>query len=358
MEHNIINDTNNIIYIERPIYRENIKLKIENDVKILVRVSPEKFEDFSIISYDTNVDIRQIENILSVKFNTTNYKSRLEYQIALIEKEENIDPLIIHQKFYDNNLIYKNTIYSPGKESIETNISLLNNTNNFIYDKNYTLIAYGKDYFGDSINYFYMKPVSLYISDPKNPSIKEENKTINNISTTSEIKNTDNSVIWSIIDPKSSNDIKETNVMQPNNSTTKLNEPTSITSSHIESKSTIIESKSTIIESKNTIIESKSTIIESKDEIKSGTIIIESSITPISSVEETENPKETIPNFISYNKDDDDNKKITIVIVFASIGGVAILGGIIGFIIYYKKKIANIAEVNTETSINKFNSKN
>ena len=75
-------------------------------------------------------------------------------------------------------------------------------------------------------------------------------------------------------------------------------------------------------------------------------------------MEETENPKETIPNFISYNKDDDDNKKITIVIVFASIGGVAILGGIIGFIIYYKKKIANIAEVNTETSINKFNSKN
>ena len=393
MEHNIINDTNNIIYIKRPIYRENIKLKIENDVKILVRVSPEKFEDFSIISYDTNVDIRQIENILSVKFNTTNYKSRLEYQIALIEKEENIDPLIIHQKFYDNNLIYKNTIYSPGKESIETNISLLNNTNNFIYDKNYTLIAYGKDYFGDSINYFYMKPASLYISDPKNPSIKEENKTINNISTTSEIKNTDNSVIGSIIDPKSSNDIKETNVMQPNNSTTKLNEPTSITSSHIESKSTIIESKSTIIESKSTIIESKSTIIESKstiieskstiieskstiieskstiieskstiieskDEIKSGTIIIESSITPISSVEETENPKENIPNFISYNKDDDDNKKITIVIVFASIGGVVILGGIIGFIIYYKKKIANIAEVNTETSINKFNSKN
>ena len=79
IEHNIINDTDNIIYIEESVYRENIKLKIENNVKILVRVSPEKFEDFSIISYDTNVDIRQIENILSVKFNITNYKSRLEY---------------------------------------------------------------------------------------------------------------------------------------------------------------------------------------------------------------------------------------------------------------------------------------
>ena len=244
MEHNIINDTDNIIYIERPVYRENIKLKIESDVKILVRVSPEKFEDFSIISYDTNVDIRQIENILSVKFNTTNYKSRLEYQIALIEKEENIDHLIIHQKFYDNNLIYKNTIYSSGKESIETNISLLNNINNFIYDKDYTLIAYGKDYFGDSINYFYMEPVSLYISDP-----------------------------------------------------------------HQDSKSTNIESNDEI----NTII-------------------------PNTSMEETENPNETISDFISDNKDDEKNKTNIIAIVFASIGVVAILGVILGFIIYYIKK--------------------
>ena len=92
-----------------------------------------------------------------VKFNTTNYISRLEYHIGLIEKEEKIDPLIIHTKFYENNLKYKKIIYSSGKEPIETNISLLNNTNNITYDKYYTLIAYGKDYYGDSINYFYRR---------------------------------------------------------------------------------------------------------------------------------------------------------------------------------------------------------
>ena len=107
----------------------------------------------------------------------------------------------------------------------------------------------------------------------------------------------------------------------------------------------------------NSYTESKSAGIESDDEIKSDKIIIESSITPITSLEETENPKETIPNFISYNKDDDNNKTNTIAIVFASIGGVVILGGIIGYIIYYKKKIANIPDTNAETSIAKINIK-
>ena len=161
-----------------------------------------------------------------------------------------------------------------------------------------------------------------YISNPNNPAIKEENNNISNISTTSEIKNSDKHAIWPIIDPKSSNDIKETNIVKPISSYT----------------------------------ESKSAGIESDDEIKSDKIIIESSITPITSLEETENPKETIPNFISYNKDDD-NKTNTIAIVFASIGGIVILGGIIGYVIYYKKKIANIADINTETSIAKINIK-
>ena len=344
IEYNIINDTYNIIYIEKPVYRENIKLKIENDVKILVRVSSENFEDFSIISYDTNVDIQQIENILRVKFNTTNCKSRLEYQIGLIEKEENIDPLIIHQKFYENNLIYKNTIYSSGKEPIETNITLLNNTNNFTYDKDYTLIAYGKDYYGDSINYFYMEPVSLYISEPNIPTINEKNNTSTIMSTTLEVKNSDNSIIGPIIDPKSSNDIKETHVVQPNNNTIINNYESIISTTKATSESISIRS---------TNVESKSSNNEPNDEIKSDEITTESTINPITSMEETDNPNE-----ITYKKDDKDNKTKIIAIVFSSIGGVVILGGILSYIICYKKKIANNAKPYIEPSGEEFNIKN
>ena len=283
LEHNNINDTDNIIYIKEPAYRENIKIKIENNVKILVRVSTEKFEDFSVISYDTNVDIRQIENILNIKFNTTNYKSRLEYHIALIENQESIEPLIIHQKFYDNDLIYKKTIYSSGKESIETNLSLLNNTYNFTYNKDYTLIAYGKDFFGNSINYFYMDPVSLYISAPNSSTINQNNTIIKN-SNIPEISNSDNSVIGPVI------------------STTKDNsESTSITST-----------------------------------------------TPITSMEKTDDPDENIPN-ISFYKKDDDTKANIIAIVLACIG-VVLLGGIMGYIIYYKTKVSNIVNITTAAS--------
>ena len=72
--------------------------------------------------------------------------------------------------------------------------------------------------------------------------------------------------------------------------------------------------------------ESKSTNIESNDEINS--------IIQYTSMEETENPNETISDFISDNKDDEKNKTNIIAIVFASIGVVAILGVILGFIIY------------------------
>ena len=76
---------------------------------------------------------------MKIKFNTTNYNSKLEYNIALIDEDDNIDPISIHKKFFDNNLIYKDIIYSAGIEPIETNFSLKDN--NFTYDKNYTIIA-------------------------------------------------------------------------------------------------------------------------------------------------------------------------------------------------------------------------
>ena len=91
-----INNIYKIIYVEEPSYNENIKLKIENDDDILILISEERFKDFSSISYEKNIDIEQIENNLIIIFNTTNYKSKLEYQVALIDEENNLEPTSIH----------------------------------------------------------------------------------------------------------------------------------------------------------------------------------------------------------------------------------------------------------------------
>ena len=57
IEENSINNTENIIYIEEPSYKENIKLKIENEEEILLFVSPDIFYDFSSITHNKNIDI-------------------------------------------------------------------------------------------------------------------------------------------------------------------------------------------------------------------------------------------------------------------------------------------------------------
>ena len=303
-------------------------------------MSPEYFDDFSIILYNKYMDIKQIENILRVKFNTTNYKSRLEYQIALIEKEDNIDPLKIHKKFYENNLIYKNIIYSSGKESIETNISLIKNGSDFQYDKNYTLITYGKDYYGNKINYFYMEPITLFISDPYESN--EDKETNTNTNTPKTTNNNDN------------NKIETENTYAIKESTTK----SEIESSKKNIESTIIATKITI-ESKDKDLAESSTNSESKntfsiDKEKTDTIIIEQSNIPINSIVETENSEESIPVIVINDKRND--KTLTLSIIFSVIGGIIILGAIIGYTIYYIKINANkINESNTEINILKKN---
>ena len=179
IEKNKINDTDNIIYIEESSYNENKKIKIENEDDIILFISEERFKDFSLILYEKNFDIKQKENNLIIKFNTTNYNSKLEYQIALIDGEDNIDPMTIHKKFYENNFIYKNTIYSTGIEPIETNFTLKQDT--FNYNKNYTIIMYGKDIYGNNINYFYMEPKTLFISLPNNTNINDSTSNNTNI---------------------------------------------------------------------------------------------------------------------------------------------------------------------------------
>ena len=236
-ENHEISDSENIIYIQEPSYNENLKLKIENEDDILLLVSTEYFHDFSYIIYNKNIDLEQIENHLIIKFNTTNYKSKLEYNIALVDKIDNIDPISIHKKFYENDLIYKNIINSNGIEPIETSFSL---ESNFTYDKNYTVIAYGKDIYGRSFNFFYLEPKTLLIIDPNGTSVDNifegsdtitnessitniNNEDIHNIITT--ITNTNEDTHNIIIEPNISTNIdegNENNIKEPNS--TSINE--------------------------------------------------------------------------------------------------------------------------------------
>ena len=89
----------------------------------------------------------------------------------------------------------------------------------------------------------------------------------------------------------------------------------------------------------NTNIESKST--SSVEEKTDKNIIEPSSISSIEHIEETDNTKDSIPIIIVNNNKDDNNKINTIAIVFSVLGGVILIGGIVGFIIYYKNKNVN-----------------
>ena len=340
IEKNIINDTDNIIYIEEPSYRENIKLKIENEEEILLRVSPEKFDDFSFISYNKNLDIKQIEDNLRIKFNTTNFNSKLEYQIGLIEKEDNIDSILIQKKFAENNMIYKTTLYSAGNEPIETNISLANN-NNITYDKNYTIIVYGKDFYGNSLNYFYMEPETLFITDPSKPqSIEPTNSITNNV------KNSENPIIA----PQATNTIKETNIIE--SKTNNLNQETNVVSNNIESNNTkpIVEPTSkTTTESSET----KPNIESTTDKEPKGTINPEENTQkeirePSNTLIEKESDKSESIHVIKPTEND--SKKKTLIIVFSILGCIIVIGGVIGMAIYLKKQSLNAINNNVNNT--------
>ena len=276
-----INETNNIIYVEEPSYNENIKIKIENEDDILLRVSSEKFLDFSMILYNKNIDVEQIENILKIKFNTTNYDSKLEYQLALIDEEYNIEPISIHKKFYENNIIYKNIIYSKGIEPIETNITLKND--NFTYDKNYTLIAFGKDSYRGKLNYFYMEPKTLFISSFNNQN-----------------KNTDSNTI----------------------------EQSIITDVENESNSKIIQDSTN--NARNSDVEDS--IDKSKD-----------SITNVVDDIDTDNGDDYIDYIPINDEKKSKEKKIVIAIVCLVIGAIIIIVGLLIGLIYCKKKKNNLS---------------
>ena len=287
-----LSNTHNIIYIQEPSQDENIKLKIENEDDILLRVSSEYFHDFSGIKYNSQFDAKQSENILKLKFNTTNYDSKLEYQVGLIDENINIDQISIQKKFYENNLLQKNIIYSLGKEPIETNFSL---NDDFIYDKNYTIIAYGKDIYGDSCNYFYFEPKTLFITHPNNTNIVQNaNSIIINSNSNNIIEVSDNNIIIGSI---SSNSNEDTDNIIIKSSITNINET-----------------------SLNTIID---------------TIIIGNNKTDTSDKRKSEK-----------------SKLSTLVIIFIVLGGILIVGGLSVFLIFYFRKKRN--QNNNNSTANNF----
>ena len=154
-------DPKNLIQIKEASYNENLLIKIENSQNILLCVSPNYFYNLSDIIHDDSIYVEQNENILIVKFNTTSYNAKLEYYIALIDKNDDITPISYHDFIFNNNYIYRNIFNSKGIEPIETNISL---KINFKYNKNYTLIVLGKEMYDDSFNYIYYEPKKIFIN--------------------------------------------------------------------------------------------------------------------------------------------------------------------------------------------------
>ena len=116
-------------------------------------------------------------------------------------------------------------------------------------------------------------------------------------------------------------------------------------SSTINQNNTIIKNSNIpeISNSDNSVI--GPVISTTKDNSESTSI---TSTTPITSMEKTDDPDENIPN-ISFYKKDDDTKANIIAIVLACIG-VVLLGGIMGYIIYYKTKVSNIVNITTAAS--------
>ena len=174
------------------------------------------------------MDIKQNKNTLNIKFNTTKYNSKIEYNIALIDENDNIKPKTIHKKFFENDLICKITIYSTGIEPIETNFSLTE----FNYDKNYTVIAYGKEIIRDSFNYFYLEPKTLLIFNPDHESKSSDTYNIINESYLTDINEvSDNTNIGEDSDNTDINEYSDN--INANNTNTKEKAKNKISSSVI-----------------------------------------------------------------------------------------------------------------------------
>ena len=175
-----------------------------------------------------------------------------------------------------------------------------------------------------------MEPISLFITDPNQSNENKETNTMNNIAIT-------NNNDYNKINTENTYTIQESTSKSETKSTKNNIESTTIT--------TKINNDSKDKDLTESLTNSQSKTTSSDDEEKTDKIIIEQSIIPITFIK-TEIPEEFIPVIINDKRND---KTLTLCIIFSVIGGIAILGVIIGYTIYYKKITANkINHQNTE----------
>ena len=155
-----------------------------------------------------------------------------------------------------------------------------------------------------------MEPATLFITDPSKPQIIGVTNSITN-----SVKNSDNPIIV----PQATNTIKETN----NNF-----EPT----------------PKTTTESSNTIPNEELTTDKDSEEI----------IEPSTTHTEKETNNSDANHVMKPIKDD--SKKTTLIIVFSILGCVVVIGGVIGLVIYFKKRSLNV--INNTNNVNSTNKDN
>ena len=175
-ETNIELQSDNIYFYRNSSY-DDMRIQIKNKEEILFSLSPSLFYDLSMVIYDTKIQINQQENVVNIKFNTTDYLSKIEYDIIIFENDNitnntnitNITNYLYHKKISDNFYIYKNIISSIGIEPISIDLKI---DEPLTYNKSYITYILGKENFGDSFHYIYYEPekCTLIKTNPKNDS--------------------------------------------------------------------------------------------------------------------------------------------------------------------------------------------
>ena len=162
------------IFFKRTSFNENIRIKIENRDEIILSVSSEYLYDLDMIYMDKNILIEQLKNILNIKFNTSLFESKIEFQIVIIEDNDihNLSNYLLHKIIKNNSFIYKKIICSYGIEPISVDIDI----DKYFNDNTYiTAIILGKQYFREGYNYLYYEPAKFTVIKEKT---KKKNKNI------------------------------------------------------------------------------------------------------------------------------------------------------------------------------------
>lgn len=177
IDYNIIPFSSNI---------ENNCIKLEESVNIIVPNYKQKYENdekyfiyFRFEKNDTNIIIKQFEETLNIKFNKTDYESKIEYNIIIFENNnnfKNITKYLYHEIVNNKSFIYKNIINSIGIVPISIDI----NIDKFLSDEK-SYIAFILEHFENSFHYIYYDPEEFIVTKNKNESEKSEENNKSNI---------------------------------------------------------------------------------------------------------------------------------------------------------------------------------